>query len=164
VAVGSGGCGDDGTLPAVNGGHRTATRRPRRVCKGGDPVLPPIRPFGHPARRTTCASGFECAHPDALSTAGSGPRRRGYRQGTRNAKGFLLEPRNQYTAETAGSKAHLKRTEGQDHGKAHTPHPFTLFCDTTELFRKLFSLSPPPPRLPARHCLLPTAYCHCLLY
>ena len=43
---------------------------------------------GHPAWRTTCASGFECADPAALSTAGPGPRRRGNREGVRNVKNF----------------------------------------------------------------------------
>jgi hypothetical protein len=51
------------------------TRRGRRVYPAGHPVLMPIRPLGHPAWRTTCASGFECADPDALSIAGPGPRR-----------------------------------------------------------------------------------------
>ena len=31
--------------------------------------------FGHPAWRTTFASGFDCADPTALSIAGPGPRR-----------------------------------------------------------------------------------------
>jgi len=44
--------------------------------------------FGHPAQRTTCASGFECADLAALSTAEPGPRRWEKCPGARNAKGF----------------------------------------------------------------------------
>ena len=67
----------------IRGDHAATTPR----MPGNGAVLIQNGPFGHPAWRTTCASGFECADLDALSTAGPGPRRRGNCQGIRNAKG-----------------------------------------------------------------------------
>ena len=44
-----------------------APRTSRRSSLPADrPVPPPIRKLGHPAWRTTCASGFDCAAPAAL--------------------------------------------------------------------------------------------------
>ncbi len=56
---------------------RGSTRRSAQgTANTAKPSVPvPIRWFGYSAQRTPCASGFDCADPDALSTAGPGPRR-----------------------------------------------------------------------------------------
>jgi|LSQX01.2.fsa_nt_gb hypothetical protein len=90
---------------------------------GKDPVLIQNGPFGHPAWRTTCASGFECADPDALS---SPPLAAAYADSAGTAGTDVPSSQFVSAAKTPVPLVGVPPSGGSDSG-ASAPFPYPLF-------------------------------------